>query len=1291
MDELSLIRKVSRRNIIALCVLALLATSSYIVISKMIEQQQYDARVINIAGMQRMLSQKITLRVHQYINAIEKQQDPSFILESLRLASEKITDNQQYLTNTMLANEALFSSQLRAMYFEPPIDLNKRIAQFTEHAELVANIKNSEEIERFIKLNFAPLAVEELLSDLDHAVSIVEQQAQQRVNTATTFETITWFISIIVLIIAYFILFKPIQAIIQRNYIALLRAKNESAEFQFAIDQHAVVYRVDLTGKLTYVNNNFINVYGYDAREASGLDVRTICDKSYTEQEFSDIFNTCRRDNYWHDESINLDSKGRTLWFDTTIVALKDAQEQIIDFIVIQNDIAEQKQTELALSELHRITANTELSFREKIDELLTLGTRLFNLPIGIVSEIEDEQYTVLHCTSPGDELIPGTKFTFADTYCWHTYLANTPKAFHHVGTSEIRHHPCYENFSLESYIGVPIYVEGKRFGTLNFSSPDASAKPFSTRELELIQLIGNWLGAEYTRQRQQKRMLVQQSTMEQMAQQAKIGAWEVDLLNNTLHWSSMTKAIHEVDDNYRPSLKAALQFYKVGESRNSIEKAMQQAISEGGSFSVECQLVTAMGNEIWVAARGTAELENGTCTKVFGSIQDITERIGAAEEIKRYNQRMTLAADSAGIGVWEYNITSEELKWDDWMYKLYDVKRSEFSGNVSSWRERVHPDDLEQANNALAYALENGNRFDVQFRIVLKNKEIRHIKAAAIAVYDDSGAPSSLIGVNYDITERVKNENALKQAKLQAEQGAKAKSEFLASMSHEIRTPMNGIIGMLDLLQDTPLADDQYQRLSIAQESAHSLLTLINDILDFSKIDAGKLELEHIEFNIIDTVSSFVQSMSLQAQQKGLELILDATGVEQCLVMGDPNRIRQILINLVANAIKFTDDGEVILTVTLNDVSVHHWQVFLSVKDSGIGIPKARQGRLFDVFEQLDASTTRQYGGTGLGLAIVKRLCEQMNGNIRVVSEQGEGSEFICELQLSKAKEIKPVKPELEQPLFVLVVDNNRSNGEMICRQFAKWSIEAEFVNNAEQAMLKCNQRIAADKALFDIMLIDIEIPQIDEHHLVELIDADSRFDQIKLVVMTPINMPSSVISLMALNLHKQVTRPITPKTLLSIISSEETVTDGGFESELLQLSDEGTIEEVANKSPILLVEDNRINQAVAKGVLTKLGYKSEVAKHGIEALEMLNNQEIKFGLILMDCQMPEMDGYQTTEAIRSGEAGVDYQKIPIVAMTANAMVGDREKCLAAGMDDYIAKPINQEKVQLVLNRFLT
>jgi PAS domain S-box-containing protein len=781
---------------------------------------------------------------------------------------------------------------------------------------------------------------------------------------------------------------------------------------------------------------------------------------------------------------------------------------------------------------------------------------------------------------------------------------------------------------------------------------------------------------------------------MEEMSRQGRIGAWEVDLVNNKATWSEVTKEIHEVPVDYEPDLASAINFYKEGESRNTIISLVEKAINDGVPFETESELVTAKGNTIWVASHAKATFENGKCVKLYGSFQDISEKKKIAQEMIDKNRRMNLAADSSGIGIWEYNVITNELSWDDWMFRLYGVDKRVFSGAYEAWERGLHPEDAERSAHELQLAIEGKQKFDTQFRVIQPNGNIRYLKAAAIVIKDKVGNPHTMVGVNYDITDRVETEIALTKAKELAEQASKAKNEFLASMSHEIRTPMNGVVGMLDLLADSPLDQSQKHQVSVAKSSADSLLFLINDILDFSKIDANKLELEKINFDINTLLSESADALMQQAEHKGLELIVDSAAVVEPLIVGDPNRIRQIITNLVSNAIKFTQQGEVLIKLALIPDDAEHWRLRISVKDTGIGISKANQRHLFESFNQVDSSTTRKFGGTGLGLAIVKKLCQCMAGDVSLISDEGQGCLFICDVQVGKSSQVIPLMPSVVlKNLSVLVVDDNKTNREVVSKQLNTWQITATCVDSAEAALELCTERVASNKPLFDVAILDMQMPDMDGAQLAKTLRADKRFNSMKLVMMTSMNSQGDAKLFAGLGFSAYFPKPATSSDLfnalniivdngLALSNADPLITKHYIKSlnKTIDKQDELIITWPDN-SKVLLVEDNRVNQMVAKGVLDKIGMPCAIAVNGQDALDKLK-QDSGFSLILMDCQMPVMDGYQASENIRSGQAGISNTHIPIVAMTANAMQGDREKCLAAGMNDYLTKPIDKDLV---------
>ncbi len=546
------------------------------------------------------------------------------------------------------------------------------------------------------------------------------------------------------------------------------------------------------------------------------------------------------------------------------------------------------------------------------------------------------------------------------------------------------------------------------------------------------------------------------------------------------------------------------------------------------------------------------------------------------------------------------------------------------------------------------------------------------------------------------NLEEQVKERTSdLQQALVKAEESAKTKSEFLATMSHEIRTPMNGVLGMLSLLSNSKLTKEQMHRVMLAKNSANTLLTLINDILDFSKIDAGKLELECIDFNLLDMLGDFAESMALTAQQKGLELVLDTHKIQESMIKADPGRIRQIFTNLVANAIKFTDNGEVVISVSLKSNHKGSLTLMASVRDTGIGIPPEKQQKMFESFSQVDASTTRKYGGTGLGLAIVKNLVHQMHGDIRVESTPGKGSCFEFSIEVQPSTQSIPVLPEVDiSQLTLLIVDDNLTNLEVLRSQFKLWGATVYEAKSARQALEICYQRIDNPQShFFDIAFLDMQMPEMDGAELAKKIRSEPRFDSMKLVMMSSVNNRGDAQYFAQLGFSGYFPKPATTNDLfeaLNVIADNSDALKNAkplvthhYLKTLQRTSKRKIITPNCHwdkNARILLVEDNQINQQVASGMLEDINLKCDIAANGIEAISMLRSapEDAPYTLIFMDCQMPEMDGYEATRQIRQGVAGVRYQNIIIIAMTANAMPGDKERCLQTGMNDYLSKPIN-------------
>jgi PAS domain S-box-containing protein len=562
------------------------------------------------------------------------------------------------------------------------------------------------------------------------------------------------------------------------------------------------------------------------------------------------------------------------------------------------------------------------------------------------------------------------------------------------------------------------------------------------------------------------------------------------------------------------------------------------------------------------------------------------------------------------------------------------------------------------------------------------------HWLSCKFPLEDSNGDP--LVGtVSINITDRKKAEVELREAKEMAEAANRSKSEFLANMSHEIRTPLNGILGMTDLALGTDMTTEQQEYLQIVKLSADSLLTVINDILDFSKIEAGKIDLESIDFNLREVLELTMKTLALRADEKNLELLCDIAAEVPAGICGDSTRLRQVVVNLVGNAIKFTDKGEVRLKVEASTGNGRDSRLSFTVSDTGIGIPKDKQESIFEPFTQADSSTTRKFGGTGLGLSISVHLVRMMGGNIGVESEPGTGTTFHFDLPLVPALGLvaKVVNPPGNLPagLKVLVVDDNDTNRKILGNMLNYWNMSPMLADGGAQGMEMLRAAAVSGKP-FDLIISDLLMPEMDGFQFVENIRQDEQLSGSKIMLLTSAGRRGDSARCDELGISAYMTKPVRRSELQEIISRLFQLQE---ESASMPLLTQHTLREFPNTAAtlkILVAEDNTVNQMLIARLLQKRGHTVKVVANGLEAVNALERGP--FDLVLMDLQMPELDGFEATHQIRQREIQSGLH-IPIVALTAHAMKGDRERCLEAGMDGYLSKPIRAEELDDVLEKY--
>jgi PAS domain S-box-containing protein len=683
---------------------------------------------------------------------------------------------------------------------------------------------------------------------------------------------------------------------------------------------------------------------------------------------------------------------------------------------------------------------------------------------------------------------------------------------------------------------------------------------------------------------------------------------------------------------------------------------------------------------------------------EIRGYLFDQTRLKETEQALSHERHRLANIITSTNIGTWEWNIRTNEIIINDHWAEMIGYQLDELlPTTIHTWEQLVHPDDLKLCQNLLNMHFQGrSSHYNCELRMRHKAGHWIWIHdCGRVAEVNGSNQPVTMFGIHQDITDRKRSEQTLletnaklKEASAQAQLASVAKSEFLANMSHEIRTPMNGVIGMTGLLLETTLTSDQRRYAETIHKSAESLLTLLNDILDFSKIEAGRLELEQLDFNILELLNDIATTQAFAVDKKGLTFICAADPEMPIYLRGDPSRLRQILNNLISNAIKFTATGDIVVWLTTIINTPEQITLRASVRDTGIGIAPEKQNLLFNQFSQVDASTTRQYGGTGLGLAIARQLSELMGGQIGVTSQPHQGSEFWFTAQLQPHTSLSntpPTKLPHLQGRRVLVIEPNQTEAEFITLFLKAWGLLPTCVTGG-MAAEQCLEQAIIEQRPFSFMLCAAQLPDVDSLVFVTRILADAQLTNLCALLLAPLGYDFDINAYLDAGFVLCVTKPINYQTLRHHFDQL------GKKCTVPNLTDENTSKQI-NTMPtftgrVLIVEDNIINQQVIQGVLKNLGLHADVVNNGQEALQTLAS--IPYDLVLMDIQMPIMDGLEASRRIRAPDTAVLDATIPIIAMTARAMHGDREQCFAAGMTDYISKPLVVQEVLALLSQWL-
>ncbi|MFB0935963.1 MAG: PAS domain S-box protein [Propionivibrio sp.] len=1024
------------------------------------------------------------------------------------------------------------------------------------------------------------------------------------------------------------------------------------ANQKFALDQHAIVSITDVDGNITYANDRFCRISGYSRAELLGKNHRIVKSGVHSPEFYETMWQTIRAGEVWHGEVCNRSRNGEEYWVNATIVPLFDKDGMPGQYISILTDITARKRAEALLQD--------QLHFLRELIEVV---------PIPIYLKDVLGRYQQLNKA-------------FADFHGIERDAWIGKTAFDLMTADEAIVHDSLDRLLLE-HPGLQTY--DRRVLTHSGVERDCILRKATLTRSDgsVAGVVGAILDITETKA-QQAMLAAAEARLRHITDTVPGVVFQVEVGQGKLRYTFISERVREIRGLDREALFADSTLAVrqiVEEGRERIRRRFMAAAENQQAWRDEYRVDMPDGSIRWIRGEINPERERAASgDAVFTGIwQDVTE-------LKEADARLREVTDNIPVAVFQYirpvggvphfSFFSRGLE------RICGVSTEMVIADADQLRTLVFPDDRQRLADSIAASIAHEALWSLDCRFV-------HRQTGAIVWVHGEAQPKRLPdgsmrwnGYFADITEAKRASEDLRRAKEGAEAANRAKSEFLANMSHEIRTPMNGIIGMTDLVLDSDLDDEQREYLQIVKSSSESLLAVLNDVLDFSKIEAGKLLIERIPFNLWRTVGDALRTMSLEAHEKRLELVCDIARDVPANVIGDPGRLRQILVNLVGNAVKFTEKGEVIVRAVGERCDEHNACIHFSITDSGIGIQAEKLSAIFEAFTQEDSSITRRYGGTGLGLAICRRLAEALDGRLWAESVVGRGSTFhftVCLGVDAEPGDMQTDLPDLSGTR-ILAVDDHEPSRRVIARTLADAGALVSEADSGESALRRVRE--CEDGKSFDLVLLDSSMPGMDGFATGERILAMPGCNNLRLVMLSAGGVRGDGQRCRDIGFAAYLPKPITGDELLEALA--RLLTDRAWPERRPLLTRHAMRDDDNNPLQILLVEDYEINRKFVSSLLERWGHGVTLAENGAEAIAAI--AEGHFDVVLMDMMMPLMDGLETTRRIRAREAREGLPRLPIVAMTANAMDSDREACLVAGMDEYIAKPARRQELQRLL-----